>query len=29
MLAQIPAWQFALAHLLYGVVLGVWLQKNR
>ena len=26
-LAQIPAWQFALAHLVYGLALGLWLQK--
>ena len=27
-LAQIPAWQFALAHLIYGLVLGFWLGRN-
>jgi hypothetical protein len=27
-LAQIPVWQFALAHLIYGLVLGFWLGKN-
>jgi hypothetical protein len=26
-LAQIPAWQFGLAHLVYGLALGLWLQK--
>lgn len=28
-LAQIPAWQFGLAHLVYGLVLGFWLGKNQ
>jgi hypothetical protein len=27
-LAEIPAWQFALAHLIYGLVLGFWFGKN-
>ncbi|MFO7678724.1 MAG: hypothetical protein R6X34_01615 [Chloroflexota bacterium] len=27
-LAQISAWQFALAHLIYGLVLGFWLGRN-
>jgi branched-subunit amino acid permease len=26
-LAQMPAWQFGLAHLVYGLALGLWLQK--
>ncbi len=28
-LAQIPAWQFALAHVVYGGVLGFWLCKHQ
>lgn len=28
-LAQIPAWQFGLAHLVYGLVLGFWLGRNQ
>jgi hypothetical protein len=28
-LAQIPAWQFALAHVVYGGVLGFWLGKHQ
>jgi hypothetical protein len=27
-LTQITAWQMGAAHLLYGLVLGVWLLKN-
>lgn len=27
--AQIAGWQLAAAHLLYGLVLGIWQQKNR
>jgi hypothetical protein len=27
-LAQLPAWEFGLAHLLYGVALSVWLKRN-
>jgi len=28
-LAQIPAWQFGLTHLIYGLVLGFWLGRNQ
>jgi len=28
-LAQIPAWQFGLAHLVYGLVLGFWLGRHQ
>jgi len=28
-LAQIPAWQMALAHGVYGLGLGLWLRKNQ
>ena len=28
-LAQIPAWQFGLAHLIYGLVLGFWLNRRK
>lgn len=28
-LAQIPAWQMATAHLMYGLILGLWLNKNQ
>lgn len=28
-LAQIPAWQFALAHVVYGGVLGFWFGKHQ
>jgi hypothetical protein len=28
-LAQIPAWQMATAHLMYGLILGLWLDKNQ
>lgn len=28
-LAQIPAWQFGPAHLVYGLASGLWLQKNQ
>jgi len=27
-LNQIPAWTFGLAHLLYGLALGLWLERN-
>lgn len=28
-LAQIAAWQMALAHVVYGLGLGLWLRKNQ
>ncbi len=28
-LAQIPAWQMGAAHVVYGLGLGLWLQKNQ